>query len=191
MQFQHKLLQICDIFHSAAVRSTRRAFYFIGRTFLWNKKPQVRLPEVQQGWKESNPPLEFWRLLFYRWTTPLYGKYLQNFIQIFPNCRRKFDSLDSSFAFARFHQVPSNDHRTNLMLRFRSHSLSALGQAFDRLVTVSYVHCCTSTPALSTSYSTRDLISFMEGISHLEGGFTLRCLQRLSRPDLATLLCLW
>ena len=26
-----------------------------------------------------------------------------------------------------------------------------------------------------------------DGISHLEGGFTLRCLQRLSRPDLATL----
>ena len=25
-----------------------------------------------------------------------------------------------------------------------------------------------------------------DGISHLEGGFTLRCLQRLSRPDLAT-----
>ena len=24
------------------------------------------------------------------------------------------------------------------------------------------------------------------GISHLEGGFTLRCLQRLSRPDMAT-----
>ena len=27
----------------------------------------------------------------------------------------------------------------------------------------------------------------MVGISHLEGGFTLRCLQRLSRPGLATL----
>ena len=26
-----------------------------------------------------------------------------------------------------------------------------------------------------------------DGISHLEGGFTLRCLQRLSLPDLATL----
>ena len=26
-----------------------------------------------------------------------------------------------------------------------------------------------------------------DGISHLEGGFTLRCLQRLSRPGLATL----
>ena len=29
------------------------------------------------------------------------------------------------------------------------------------------------------------------GISHLEGGFTLRCLQRLSLPDLATLLWSW
>ena len=29
------------------------------------------------------------------------------------------------------------------------------------------------------------------GISHLEGGFTLRCLQRLSLPDLATLLWYW
>ena len=30
-----------------------------------------------------------------------------------------------------------------------------------------------------------------DGISHLEGGFTLRCLQRLSRPDLATLPWSW
>ena len=29
------------------------------------------------------------------------------------------------------------------------------------------------------------------GISHLEGGFTLRCLQRLSLPDLATLPWIW
>ena len=28
-----------------------------------------------------------------------------------------------------------------------------------------------------------------EWISHLEGGFTLRCLQRLSRPDMPTLRC--
>ena len=31
----------------------------------------------------------------------------------------------------------------------------------------------------------------LEGISHLEGGFTLRCLQRLSLPDLATRPWLW
>ena len=30
-----------------------------------------------------------------------------------------------------------------------------------------------------------------DGISHLEGGFTLRCLQRLSLPDLATRPCPW
>ena len=30
-----------------------------------------------------------------------------------------------------------------------------------------------------------------DGISHLEGGFTLRCLQRLSRPGLATLPWDW
>ena len=33
--------------------------------------------------------------------------------------------------------------------------------------------------------------SYLTGISHLEGGFTLRCLQRLSLPDLATLPWIW
>ena len=69
--------------------------------------------------------------------------------------------------------------------------VSFLGQAFDRLVTVSSMHYCTSTSALSTLYSSRGLISLKEGISHLEGGFTLRCLQRLSLPNLATLPCRW
>ena len=61
------------------------------------------------------------------------------------------------------------------------------GQAFDRLVTFSYIHCCTYTYVLSTLYSSRGLMLYAR-ISHLEGGFTLRCLQRLSLPDLATLL---
>ena len=61
------------------------------------------------------------------------------------------------------------------------------GQALDRLVSVSSMYCCTSTSDLSTSSSSRGLTRFCDGISHLEGGFTLRCLQRLSRPDLATL----
>ena len=34
---------------------------------------------------------------------------------------------------------------------------SAFGQALDRLVTVSYMHCCTSTSVLSTSWSLRGL----------------------------------
>ena len=72
--------------------------------------------------------------------------------------------------------------------RFR---LSTLGQAFDRLVTVNSTHRCASISALSTSSSLRGLSLFRVWISHLEGGFTLRCLQRLSLPGLATLLCTW
>ena len=64
------------------------------------------------------------------------------------------------------------------------------GQALDRLVTVSSMCCHTSTSALSTLSSSRGLTTCV-GISHLEGGFTLRCLQRLSLPDLATLPCRW
>ena len=40
--------------------------------------------------------------------------------------------------------------------------------------------------AYLTSYSPRGLTDLKSGISHLEGGFTLRCLQRLSLPDVAT-----
>ena len=65
------------------------------------------------------------------------------------------------------------------------------GQALDLLVTVSSMCYHTSTSALSTSSSSRGLTGLTPGISYLKGGFTLRCLQRLSLPDLATLLCTW
>ena len=65
------------------------------------------------------------------------------------------------------------------------------GQALDLLVAVSCVCYHTSTSALSTSSSSRGLTNLCYGISHLEGGFTLRCLQRLSLPNLATRPCRW
>ena len=65
------------------------------------------------------------------------------------------------------------------------------GQALDLLVTVSSMCYHTSTSALSTSSSSRGLTRLLYGISHLEGGFTLRCLQRLSLPDLATRPWTW
>ena len=70
-------------------------------------------------------------------------------------------------------------------------AFSAFGQVLDRLVTVSSTRCRASTSALSTSSSSRGLTNLRYGISYLEGGFTLRCLQRLSRPDLATRPCAW
>ncbi len=88
--------------------------------------------------------------------------------------------------------VPSKLHTRNSPLLYLSILAFPLplGHALDRLVAVSFIHYCTSTSALSTSSSSRGLTTFV-GISHLEGGFTLRCLQRLSRPGLATLPWPW
>ena len=69
--------------------------------------------------------------------------------------------------------------------------LSLLDQALDLLVPASYTHRCASTASLSTLSSSRGLTSLCCGNLLLEGGFTLRCLQRLSRPYFASLLCRW
>ena len=64
-------------------------------------------------------------------------------------------------------------------------------QALDRLVSSSSIRCRTFTDDLSTSSSLRGLTSLCCGNSILQGGFTLRCLQRLSRPHFASQLCHW
>ena len=60
-------------------------------------------------------------------------------------------------------------------------------KSIELLVPVSFTHCCASTPGLSTWSSSTALI----GNTRFEVGFPLRCLQRLSRPYIATLLCGW
>src|SRR5699024_10597143 len=94
-----------------------------------------------------------------------------------------FSAVLRKFHLTSFHGTTKT---LNSAFGFASPSLSVFGQALDRLVAVSSIHYCTSTPALSTSSSSRGLTSLKNGISHLEGGFTLRCLQRLSLPGLAT-----
>ena len=81
-----------------------------------------------------------------------------------------------------------------LSLRFRFRSPPAgshLSQALDILVSVRSMHCCTYTPDLSTSSSLRCLTRFLYERSHLKAGFTLRCFQRLSFPNVATQLYSW
>ena len=65
-----------------------------------------------------------------------------------------------------------------------------LDQALDLLVPVSSNCLQPSTSGLSPC-RLQGVLLLSNGISRLEGGFTLRCLQRLSLPDLATLLCVW
>src|SRR5690606_795370 len=57
----------------------------------------------------------------------------------------------------------------------------------ERLVPVSSTRCRAYTPGLSTWSSSTALI----GSTRFEVGFPLRCLQRLSRPYIATLHCGW
>ena len=52
-------------------------------------------------------------------------------------------------------------------------------------------HYCAFTADLSTLSSLRGLTRSRDGNLLLEVGFTLRCLQRLSRPHFASLLCPW
>ena len=68
--------------------------------------------------------------------------------------------------------------------------LSFLDQVLDRLVSSSSIRCRTSTDDLSPG-SLPGVLLLSNGILLLEVGFTLRCLQRLSRPHFASLLCRW
>ena len=81
-------------------------------------------------------------------------------------------------------------HSSALRLRFLSTSLLVffLDQALDLLVPVSCTHFCASTSGLLPC-RLQGVLLLADGISLLEGGFTLRCLQRLSLPDLATRPC--
>ena len=77
------------------------------------------------------------------------------------------------------------------LLTFNLSSLAISNQALDGLVPVRSIHYCTYTPGLSTLSSSRRLTDFRHERSHLGVGFTLRCFQRLSDPDVATQRYAW
>ena len=64
-------------------------------------------------------------------------------------------------------------------------------QALDLLVSATFTHYCASSAHLSTLSSARGLTSSRCGNLYLVVCFTLRCLQRLSLPHFASLLCSW
>ena len=87
-------------------------------------------------------------------------------------------------AFIEFRLAPS------AFASFAPHSLFL--RSSPRPISIDKLsHRCVYTVNLSTLSSARGLTSLCCGILFLEGGFTLRCLQRLSRPYFASLLCRW
>ena len=68
--------------------------------------------------------------------------------------------------------------------------LNLLDQVLDRLVSPSSKHYCSFTGDLSPDRLSGVLL-LSNGTLLLEVGFTLRCLQRLSAPHFASLLCRW
>ena len=120
-----------------------------------------RLP-VEQGMRESNPHQKFWRLLSYHLTNPLY-------------CKKRHKAFGCTFKTTHKYLI-----------------------SFHLLVPITYWLCPrpisnSQLHALLHFHLCPIYLVFFKGswISHLEGGFTLRCLQRLSRPGLATLPCSW
>ena len=79
--------------------------------------------------------------------------------------------------------VPSKLH-TDFRVPFSWSSLRPISNS--QLHALLHFHLC---PIYLVLFKGSYLLT--EGISHLEGGFTLRCLQRLSLPNLATLPCRW
>ena len=89
-----------------------------------------------------------------------------------------------------FLHLAKNQSLTSIFPLVSLDSQFSLDQVLDRLVSSSSIRCRTSTDDLSPG-SLPGVLLLSNGILLLEVGFTLRCLQRLSRPHFASLLCRW
>ena len=117
----------------------------------FNKKDPVNTGPFLQGMRDSNPHRRFWRPVLYHWTNPLLNwRYVSSKLHI---------QNQNHFQLYRL-VLPT----LPFLPRFHT-----FGQDLDRLVAVSSIHCCTSTPALSTSSSSRGLTSFEWDISSWGG----------------------
>ena len=128
--------------------------------------------------RESNSHQRFWRPLSYHLTNPLY---FINYYLMKMTCNTRHFTRILYCTFKTSYRIPirkTPDH---------AFSWSSPRPVSDsQLRMLPFLHPCPIHPVFpGGSYLPS------QGISRLEGGFTLRCLQRLSRPDLATLPCHW
>ena len=99
-------------------------------------------------------------------------------------------SCSLSHCLLNCYRTLKTEHRLSILLKLHQAPSLHYGQASGLLVPVSCTPLSASTPGLSTSFSSRGLQPKLR-MSHLKDGFTLRCLQRLSAPGLATLPWGW
>ena len=125
--------------------------------------------------RESNSHQRFWRPLSYHLTNPLYTRKSGCWPQILLHC-----TLKTTYMLV--------DRQSNSLNQF----LTCVSWSSPHPISNSQLHvlphfhlCPIYLVVFKGVYFTKN------GISHLEGGFTLRCLQRLSLPDLATRPWLW
>ena len=130
---------------------------------------------LKQGMRESNSHQRFWRPLSYHLTNPLYTRKSGCWPQILLHC-----TLKTTYMLV--------DRQSNSLNQF----LTCVSWSSPHPISNSQLHvlphfhlCPIYLVVFKGVYFTKN------GISHLEGGFTLRCLQRLSLPDLATRPWLW
>ena len=119
------------------------------------------------------------------------------FLAVYPHSENytgtQFDpAISLCFSFP---SLPALAFRFSASLRLSSASASffrSLLRSSPRPISISKLpHYCAFTADLSTLSSSRGLTSLRYGSLFLEVGFTLRCLQRLSHPYFASLLCRW
>ena len=106
---------------------------------------------------------------------------------------RSGNSLSLILSFD-FRLIPARLVLASLVLALLELTLlfhSFADQALGLLVSTTCMRYRTSSVDLSTSSSLRGLTNLRCGNSFLKVGFTLRCLQRLSLPHFASLLCTW
>ena len=120
-------------------------------------------------------------------------------------CHRKSysvvnDFFPSRFPFASFpplsfrvplpSSAPSKPHRIDLESSFLT--MAGFLRSSPRPISISKLtHYYAYTADLSPGSLPGVLLSYRDGSLILEVGFTLRCLQRLSLPHFASLLCPW
>ena len=102
----------------------------------------------------------------------------------------KVASVSEPLALGRLFTIRAGLPFQGSLARFMI-EIVALDQALDRLVPASFRVTALTPPAYLPCGLQGVLPAFSSGSLLLEVGFTLRCLQRLSRPHFASQLCRW